>query len=290
MWFYFALSSALLSATAAILEKRALFDVSALSFSTLLAVLNALFSIPFLYFVDFASISMATYGTIAFKSLLGSISFFLVMSGIKRLELSNALPLLVLTPGLVAVFAWILLGDHLTRLEILGMVLLLVGTYMLQTGRPGNLVKPMKATVKKGAYWYIVGALLVFTLTSILDKWLLGSYRVTPEAYLPLQHFFMAIFFSILVFFTKTHQNILRKDFPKIWKWVLAVAIVTILYRYAHILAVKAGAVALALSVKRTSVFFAAIIGGQIFKEERLFFKAIAIAVMLGGAILVILQ
>jgi len=290
MWFYFALSSALLSATAAIFEKRVLFETGALSFSFLLALFNAVFSLPFLFFIDLSAVTLTTYLYVALKSLLGSISFLLVMSGIKRLELSSALPLLVLTPGLVAVFAWIFLGDILTGAEIFGMILLLAGTYMLQTGGFSNLLKPLRITFIKKGYWYIVGALAVFTLTSLLDKWLLSSYKLSPEVFLPLQHFFMALFFTVFAATGKVLRQALHSDLKKVWRLVLLVAVVTILYRYAHIWAVKTGAVALALSVKRTSVFFAALIGGYIFKEERLMFKAIAISIMVFGAIMVILD
>ena len=256
MWFYFALSSAMLSATAAIFEKRALFETGALSFSFLLALFNAVFSIPFLFFIDLTVIPLTTYLVVLLKALLGSISFLLVMSGIKRLELSSALPLLVLTPGLVAVFAWILLGDNLTSIEISGMILLLIGTYMLQTGDFRKLFRPFQVTLRKGAYWFIVGALFIFTLTSLLDKWLLSSYMIRPEAFLPLQHFFMAVFFTAFALTGKVLGSSLQVDLRKVWKWVLVVAVLTIFYRYAHIWAVKTGAVALALSVKRTSVFF----------------------------------
>ena len=290
MWFIFAFTSALLSATAAIFEKKALFKINALHFSFLLALANLLLSIPFFIYADFQSISLQTYAVIAFKSFLGSISFLLVMNGIKRLELSSALPLLTITPGLVAVFAWIVLGEKLGSVEILGILFLLIGTYMLQVGKPSNLLTPFYFGMKNKAYLYILGAVLIFTFTSILDKWLLSDYRVAPESYLPLQHLFMAGFFSVYMIFSKTTSRAVVDGFKISWKWILIVAILTIAYRYTHIWAIKTGAVALALSVKRTSVFFAAIIGGTIFKEKNIGYKALAIAVMIAGAIFVILK
>lgn len=290
MWFTFAITSALLSATAAIFEKKALFKTDALVFSFLLAVGNLILSIPFFIYADFHAISLQTYAVIAFKSFMGSISFLLVMHGIKRLELSSALPLLVLTPGLVAVFAWIMLGDKLVSVEIMGLLFLLAGTYMLQVGKPSNLLTPFYFGMKSKAYLYILGAVLIFTFTSIIDKWLLNGYRVEPKSYLPLQHLFMAGFFLLYVIFSRTTSDDVMDGLKMSWKWILIVAILTIAYRYTHIWAIKTGAVALALSVKRTSVFFAAIIGGTIFKEKNIGYKALAIAVMVAGAIFVILK
>ena len=290
MWFIFAITSALLSATAAIFEKKALFKTDALVFSFLLAIGNLILSIPFFIYADFQAISLQTYAVIAFKSFMGCLSFLLVMNGIKRLELSSALPLLVLTPGLVAIFAWIMLGDKLGYLEITGIVFLLAGTYMLQVGKASNLLTPFYFGMRNKAYFYIIGAVLIFTLTSIIDKWLLSDFRVQPESYLPLQHLFMADFFLLFVLFSKTTSADVKEGLKMSWKWILIVAILTIAYRYTHIWAIKTGAVALALSVKRTSVFFAAIIGGKIFKEKNIGYKAVAIAVMIAGAIFIILK
>ncbi len=290
MWFLFATTSALLSATAAILEKKTLFKCNALIFSFLLAVANLVLSVPFFMYADFSPVSNATLGVVAFKSFMGAVSFLLVMNGIKRLELSSALPLLVLTPGLVAVFAWLMLGDSLAGAEMAGLVLLLVGTYMLQVGQPANLLKPFYFGFRNRAYLFIAGAVFIFTITSLIDKWLLASYRVQPETYLPLQHLFMAFFFLVFVLFSKIRTTDLVHSAKPVWKWVLVIAVLTIAYRYSHIWAIKTGAVALALSVKRTSVFFAAVIGGTIFKEKHVPYKALATAVMIAGAVLVILK
>ncbi len=64
------------------------------------------------------------------------------------------------------------------------------------------------------------------------------------------------------------------------------ISVITIGYRYTQIEAVKIAPVALVLSIKRTSVFFASIFGGKIFSESYLLKKGIAIIIMLIGAYL----
>ena len=73
------------------------------------------------------------------------------------------------------------------------------------------------------------------------------------------------------------------------WKPILLVSAFTIVYRLTQIFAVKSGSVALVLALKRTSVFFAVVIGGQIFKEHYLLRKSIATIIMLIGAAMVII-
>jgi uncharacterized membrane protein len=69
---------------------------------------------------------------------------------------------------------------------------------------------------------------------------------------------------------------------------ILAVAVFAVVYRYSYILAIKAGSVALVLSIKRTSVFFAAVFGGRYFKEHNLLRRSLAVVIMVVGAIVVI--
>lgn len=290
MWYTLAIISALLSATAAILEKKTLFNIKALNFSFILSVFNIILSIPFLFFVNYNTITANSVLVLYGKTVLGAFSFLLVMLAIKNLQISDALPLLVLTPGLVALLAFILLGEKLNYMELLGMVLLLTGTYVLQIKSRQSLLQPFKTAFKNKAYFYVIGAVLLFATTSILDKALLANYKLQPEAFLPMQHLFLAFNFSVMVLVSKQNKSTANIEFRNAWKIILLISVITIAYRYAHIWAVKLGAVALVLSIKRTSVFFAIVIGGRYFKDQNLLRKSIATMVMIAGAILIILN
>jgi len=296
-WYSFALISALFSATAAISEKKALFKEGALPFSTLLSIFNLFLSIPFFLRIDFSTLSALPLAVLLFKSILGALAFLCVMSGIKNLELSGALPLLVLTPGIVAFIAFILLNEALSFYEISGMALLLTGTYILQISTMASLTKrpqkgifePFKVFYRSKGHRYIIGALLLFTVTSILDKALLGRFKTSINVMMGFQHLFLAIvFFAFFSISTKSPIAI-RKTLKQSGRIIFVIALLTIVYRYSHFLAVKAGPIALVLSIKRTSIFFATVIGGKIFHESYLMRKAISTAMMVGGAILIIL-
>lgn len=287
MWYTLAIISALFSATAAILEKKTLFKTSALNFSFILAVFNILLSIPFLFFINYGAITATSVIVLYGKTILGAFSFLLVMLAIKNLQISDALPLLVLTPGLVAFLAFIVLGEKLNVYEVAGMTLLLTGTYVLQIKSSQSLLQPFQTAFKNKAYIYITGAVMLFATTSILDKALLSNYKLQPEAFLPLQHLFLAFNFSIMVLLSGKNKSTTKTEFHQAWKIILLISAVTIIYRYAHIWAVKLGAVAMVLSIKRTSVFFAIVIGGHYFRDQGLLRKSIATAVMIAGAIFI---
>lgn len=287
-WYNLALTSAFFSAIAAIIEKKVLFKEKALGFSVTLALLNLIIAIPFFFFINFSILTTSGLIVLFIKSVLGALAFLCVMIGIKNLELSKALPLLVLTPGLVAIGALIFLKESLSQVEILGMVLLLIGTYVLQLKQNQKFLDPWKIFIKSKGHLYIIGALLLFTITSILDKAILKNFKVPVNAFMGFQHLFLAMIFLCFIIFSGKAKQI-KPIFKNSLKYMIILALITITYRYTQILAVKQAPVALVLSIKRISVFFAVIIGGRLFREHNLLKRAIATAIMVVGAVLVIM-
>lgn len=183
-WYFLALISALFSATAAITQKKVLFKEKALSFTFILSVFSLIIAVPFFFFIDFSKLSSLGLIVLFIKSALEAGSFFCVMLGIKSLELSRALPLLVLTPGLVAISAFIFLGESLTKLEILGIALLTIGTYIFSLNPKQKIKGPFKEIVKPKGIYYIIIALLIFTATGVLDKAILSKFNVSINTFM----------------------------------------------------------------------------------------------------------
>jgi len=290
MWQILAIVSALFSASAAVLEKKALLKNDPLAFSLIVSVLTAVFTLPFLLNADFETISIISVLVLFFKSILGAGAFLLVMYGLKYNELSNSLPLLVFTPALVAVMAFFILKENIGSTGIAGMFLLLIGTYFLQIDKSGDWRSPFYFVKRNKAQWFILGAIALFSTTTILDKSLLRDFRFPPEIFLPFQQIFYSLVFLVAFLITKKNHRALAQQFKQSWKPILVVAVLAIVYRYAHILAMKVGPVALVLSIKRTSVFFATIIGGHYFREQNLIRRSISVLVMVAGVIIILLS
>ena len=288
-WYIWAFLSAILSAAAAVSQKRVLFDLEALRFSFILSIFNMIFGL--LIFSDYLFINidpsamLILYG----KSVLGTFAFWCVMLAIKNMEISGALPLMVLTPGLVALFSFILIGDSITEIEIIGLILLLTGTYILESKSNRNLLKPFIVFYKSKYHHYIVLALILFTATSIIDRYLLRDYNFHPKAFVVYQQIFLAVnFFFISVFVRRGVKSLFTLPDKKFFFWFVLISVFTIGYRYTQIEAVKLAPAALVLSVKRLSVLFASVYGGKIFSEHHLLRKTIAVVIMLAGAYLVV--
>jgi len=287
-WFFIALISALLSAFAAITQKKVLFNLGALEFSFLLSIANLLFSIPFFFFIDYGTVNTINLSILFAKSLIGVAAFYCVMISLKNLEISNALPLLALTPGFVAVFAFLFLGESLKTLETAGLACLMIGTFILESNNIKTFAFPIKNILRSNYHRYILAALLLFTASSILDKVLLIKLNLTPISITAFQHVYFAFLFSIIFFlFRRKEQTTPVKIKKDNLGWIALISILTIGYRYTQIVAVSLASVALVLALKRTSVFWATIIGGKIFKDKDLMKRSFAALLIIIGAILI---
>ncbi|MCU0642317.1 MAG: EamA family transporter [archaeon] len=288
-WYALALISALFSAFAAILEKKILFKQHPISFTFILSLFNLALASLFLSAVDISAIPINALLVLLLKSALNALAFLMVMYAIKNLELSECLPLLVLTPGFIAIFGFIFLGEALTLAQIAGLCLLIAGIYILGLEDKQKLFSPFKKLVQIKAYRYIFIALALFTTTSLLDRFILVKQKLVPEAFMFYQHLFFAAIFLLIFLFSKDKLVNFRKNIKLSWFMIISLAVFTIIYRYTEILAVKAApATALAIVLKRLSVFFAVIIGGKLFHEGHLLRKAIATAILIAGAVLVV--
>ena len=287
-WFYFSLASAFFSAIAAIIEKKVLKTEKAFEFTVVLSAFNALLAAMFFTLVDLTKIPILTLEVVFFKSVINAFAFLCVMYAIKNLELSECLPLLALTPGFVAVLAFAGLGEALSVVEIAGLALLISGVYIHGIGGGQGILDPFRRFLFAKGHKYVLAALALFTFTSVMDKVVLGTFKMEPVAFMVFENIFYAVAIPAAFFILGGKAGGLRKTFISSGRLLLVLSAVTIVYRYTYILGVKLGtSVALALAVKRTSVFFAVIMAGAIFREHRIMRRVIATAMLVAGTLLI---
>lgn len=289
-WFYLALISAVFSALAAVSEKKTLFTLNALDFSFIVSVVTLLFSVPFFFDVSLGAASTFSLILLFLKAVLSAAAFLCVMLAIKNLEISEALPLLALSPGLVAILGSILIQDSLVMNEWIGIFLMVVGTYILELRKDEtNVLAPFKSLLKFSKYKYVFYALLLFTITSLMDRVLLTDLKLPPFTFMAYQQLFLAVIFSAAVLFRyKSFSTPVKSLNKSVIILVIAVSVFTVIYRYTQIEATKIAPVALVLSVKRLSVLMAIILGGKLFKENNIYKRLLAAVVIMAGLIMLL--
>ena len=113
----------------------------------------------------------------------------------------------------------IFINDSLTTLEWLGIFLMAAGTYILEIkNKSKNIFEPFKDILTSKKYSYILIALILFTVTSLLDRLLLKEYKLPPYTFMAFQQLFYALIFSIFVLvsyrnFSKPLKDVNKKIF-----------------------------------------------------------------------------
>ena len=269
-WILLATCSALLSATAAVAQKRTLFRMHALEFSFLVsaAVLALSLFVPFT--TDVLALPGRALTVLAVKSVLGGVAFLLVMMALERNAISNALPLMGLTPAVTALLALALLHESLKPWQWFGLALMLAGTWALELGSRKPAPGTPGATFGTGRHRLMFGALLLFALSAVADRLLLSGMRVPPNVVLFHQNLVYTVMFGGMLLVRRVRFTELAGRGREQWALVVAIAVLTLGYRFFQLQATRVGPVALVLAVKRTSIVYASFFGGRMFSEERL--------------------
>jgi transporter family protein len=282
-WFIFAVLSAFFASLASILEKKTLERIHAVDFSTVLAFAAALISFPTLFTASWEHVSLPVLGAIFLVSILAAAAFIQVTHGVRHLEISSSSPLFLTSPMITALLAFVLLGEKLTLLQIGGMFLLLLGTYVLET-KHFFMAKEFFQNLWGDTYSRLIMlGLLMYGFTSLGDRIILAHWGVSPMIYIALAQLFIAMIFLVLTLVR--HRSIV----PSLtiirngWKGIFLIAFLTTAYRLMQAEATALAAVGLVVAVKRSSTLFTTIIGGELFHDHGILRKTIACIIMIIG-------
>jgi uncharacterized membrane protein len=270
-----------------VVEKKTLREEHAAEFSSVLGICTVLVSVPILFFINI-SISPIMVLLTYVASLVWSISLLLDTKALRHTEISNFAPLMNLHPMFVALIAFFLLGESLTVFQLLGLIFIAIGAYVLRFRRrykrgPIHLMK----TLHKSKYTiYILISVFLLSFGSIADKWNLNF--VEPLFYIFLLQTFIMVNYVIIIFVKYDGARGIKHGFVSAGKWIFLAALFLAFSRFFYAFAVNLAYIALVVPIKKTSTLISTIIGGEVFHEHRLFQRIIACIIMVVGAALII--
>jgi uncharacterized membrane protein len=285
-WILFAVASALLGSISMIFKKKALKKEHANEYllaSKPLALLLLVFFIPF---IDFKQ----SLGILAFMfllSILTSVVLIFVARCYRNMDLSVIAPMSNFKPIFIVVLAFLLLGEHVGLKHIIGIGLLLVGTYYLESEQHAkDWLEPFRKLKSK----YMVFLFFAFFLASIVaigEKVLISS--VSPFTLLFYLYLFQSIIFITFSFFVYDGWKDIKHAYKTSWKSLLGNTFFANLSNLAYFFAISMTFVSLVVPIKRLSTLFAIFLSGKFLKEDRIWHKVIACLIMLVGVFIIAL-
>ena len=288
-WFFYALACAALSSCSTLIEKKALFTVHAVEYSLIVAVFNVILAIPFFFFSSFSAVSLPVLLLILVLALMNAISFISIAHGMRHTEISAASPLLVLSPAFTGILAFAFLGEALSTLQISGILLLIVGVYILELKSHHALLDPFRELFISPYSRSILFGIGLYGISAFFDRLILSRFGLPPATYLPLMIAAIGVAMIVVGTFYGYSLKDAFKYFCKNGKpLTIPVAFFMIGYRFAQLQAVALAFVAPVLAIKRISSFFTTLVGGELFHEKNLFRRLVATAIIIVGVIFLI--
>lgn len=288
-WFLFAILSALFLSASSLIEKKSLKRVHSIDLSVATGFVNLIFSIPFLFFIDWSNVNNASLLIIVGSSLLTSMAFYMIAKAMRHMEISVVSPFLALSPGTTAIAGFFLLNEILDKQGILGIFLMIVGSYILTLHPEHDLMHPFRIFKSSKYFKFIFISLILYSFAGVFDRAIIFNFGVPVANYMFFMSFFIAIwYFPILLFLGRGAKEI-SMGFKLEKKNIILSSLLTVLYRLFEMQALALAFVGLVSAIKRSSSFFITLVGGQLFHEKNLRRKLYASAIIIIGTVLIVL-
>ncbi len=284
-WFYLALASAVIWGISAVMQKDASHGEHAICFaasSSLLAAFLALVLLPFTHLAQ----SPFVWFLFLLSGGIGGAAYYLGAKGFKYLSLSEASPLYNIGTVIAIVLATIFLGEKLTIPQLVGVTLIILGTYVLEL-RGNDLLSPIVKLFKSKNIHYVLIATFLSSTLAVFSKYILGF--VDPITFLFVHIVMIALFLLAIVFLRHNGFADIKKGFV-VHKWaIVAIASLTVIGGITDLFSLKLGEAALFVPIMRTWTLIAVLFGGTFYKEGHIRNRIIATVIMLLGVFIIYL-
>ncbi|PIN76090.1 hypothetical protein COV17_03270 [Candidatus Woesearchaeota archaeon CG10_big_fil_rev_8_21_14_0_10_36_11] len=285
VWYLFALGGAFLSATYFALVKKFLKNVNQYVLASGV-FLSAFCVLIFASFIKgFPALGNSFYLAVFASVFLNIVSTTLYYKALKITDLSLATPMTSFTPVFLIVTSFLLLREFPTPIGMVGIVLIVLGSYVLNmTKNGGGLIDPFKRMFKDRGVVYMLIVAFLFSLSSNFDKMVVqNSDTLFGSAFV---HLFLGIaFIAISSFRSINILSVYKNNFHTFFLIGLISALGAIFINIAFTMQI----VPYVISIKRLSILFSVMYGGWLFKERNLFARVSGALVMVVGVILIVL-
>lgn len=265
MWIVFAFGAALFAGLTSILAKCGIKNTD----SNVATALRTIVVLIFSWIMVFISGSQNTITAINTKTLV-----FLILSGIatgaswlcyfKALQIGDVnkvTPIDKSSTILTMIMAFILLGEEITLIKAIAMVLIGIGTYLMITKKENVKVE------KKNNAWliYALGSAIFASLTSILGK--IGIEGIDSTLGTAIRTIVVLIMAWIVVFVTKK-QNTIRNIDKSSWIFLFLSGLATGGSWLCYYRALQTGPASVVVPIDKLSILVTIAFSYIVFKEK----------------------
>ncbi len=294
-WIWLSILASLFFSLRYVIIKKYLSDVNTYLMAFAYRFFGFLFLIPLLLFFKFNFISSNLFWIITITTaLFTAIASIMQLTAIQKYELSSSVPFMAFIPLFMILPVYLFFNELPTIYTLPGIFLLSLGGIIIQGKKKQHYKIYLQKLIKNKGSLLFFGVAIIFGITTTLDRIAILEADNSGFAYTFVWHFVSIIIFSC-IFFNKKKLPIYYYEFKSN---VIPFAIQGLLGITAFLLQMLA--VETARQVKANVIYVKALtliylllsilFGILFFKEKHAIFKIIGALIMIGGAILIILN
>jgi drug/metabolite transporter (DMT)-like permease len=205
------------------------------------------------------------------------------MKAIKISPLSLTLPFLAFTPVFIILTGRILLGEKLSPWGMLGISLIVIGSYCLNLSHVrSGFFAPLKAIIKEPGSRMMLLISFIYSMTSVISK--LGILHSNPYFFGITYYTALTILMFAIAPFVRDFQgrSLIRSPLKG-----MILGFTYGLMVFSHVLALSQIQTAYMISLKRTSIIFGVLYGAWLFKEEKIRERLLGTVIMISGVFII---
>ncbi|QIK39145.1 EamA family transporter [Caldichromatium japonicum] len=214
-----------------------------------------------------AGLPLGFWGWVGLMLPLELLAMWLYMAAIRDHPLSLTLPYLALTPVLSIAVAWALLGEQVSVQGLLGILLVVAGTWLLNSDQMQNSgwrgwLIPFAAILKQQGARLMLMVAVLYTLTASLGKGAL--IYLSPTTFAALYFGLLGLGVALVLILPQPARLEALIRHP--WAVFVVGGLIGVMV-LTHFLAIQRVEVAYMIAVKRTSLLFGMLYGAWLFGE-----------------------
>ncbi len=232
-------------------------------------------------------------GAFLISLILNIFAYSLLLSALAKYPVSVIMPFVGLTPLFLTLSSYFILGETITRLKFAGILLIVLGAFVLQLPDQDRSSKGWTRLInlKEKGIWFMVLVAFLWSITASVEK--IAVQSSSPEFYGAAIHLSLGIAFLVLEFMRRRRPKAgLKPQVGVPWKLkrlLVLLGIVSALLALCQLTAIKMAFVTYVIAFKRAGVLISTLYA-FLFLKEKNYIRTIGgtVLILLGSGILTI--
>lgn len=284
MWLIYAVLNPLIDASRNVFSKKASLNVDSLVVSWINNFIPFLLYLPAIFFIQL-KFNQQFFISVIISGTINTAAAILYHRAISKGDISVVAPMLSFTPLFLIVISPIIVGEFPTSKGLIGIILIVVGSYLLNVNlKEKGILFPLKSLMKNKATRYMLIVAFIWSISANFDK--KGIEASSILQYILVVNLFVTIGTTIFVISKR------KFSLQSVWlerKNLLFVGALTSMGYFVHMTALSMTLVAYVIALKRTSGMITVVLGYLILKEQNIKERLLGSTIMFIGALFIVL-